>query len=142
MLNFGEKLDGVEYIELPGARAIIRNAEGKFAFVDVNGQYFLPGGGLEAGETPEQAVIRECIEEIGARVTVGRKIGTAGDYVFGRKEQKYFHKVADFFEATIEKMEGTGIEADHKLVWRTLEEARTFIKQKAQEWAIQQLLAK
>ncbi len=139
MLNFGEKVEGVEYRELPCARAVIRNDEGKFAFVEVNGQYFLLGGGMEKDETPEQTIIRECLEEAGARVTISRKIGTAGDYLFAKKEQAYFHKVGEFFEAKIEAIVQDGVETDHKLVWSTLEAARPFIKQKSQEWAVEQL---
>lgn len=35
----------------------------------------LPGGRLETGETPVQAVVREVREETGLRVTVGRLTG-------------------------------------------------------------------
>ncbi len=34
--------------------------------------YILPGGGQQAGETLEEAVIRECREELGATVRVDR----------------------------------------------------------------------
>lgn len=40
MRNFGEKIEGVEYRERPSAYAVIRNDEGKFAFVEVHGKYF------------------------------------------------------------------------------------------------------
>ncbi len=33
------------------------------------------GGKVESGETPEEALVRECREELGAAVTVGRKRG-------------------------------------------------------------------
>lgn len=35
----------------------------------------LPGGGLEVGETPEQAAIREAREETGYEITIDRYIG-------------------------------------------------------------------
>jgi 8-oxo-dGTP pyrophosphatase MutT (NUDIX family) len=39
---------------------------------DLDGYFYLfPGGGQEAGENLSAAVVRECMEEIGQRVTVG-----------------------------------------------------------------------
>lgn len=35
----------------------------------------VPGGKVHSGETHAQAIIRECQEEIGVRVSVGQKIG-------------------------------------------------------------------
>jgi 8-oxo-dGTP diphosphatase len=37
--------------------------------------YFsVPGGGVESGETPEEAAVRELYEELGIRVSVDRKV--------------------------------------------------------------------
>lgn len=36
-----------------------------------------PGGKIEPGETPEQCLVRECREELGASVTVGREFDRA-----------------------------------------------------------------
>jgi len=80
------------------------------------------------------------MEEIGARVKIGRKIGEAADYIFGRNEQAWFHKTGTYYEASIEAMEKPGIEPDHKLVWQTLEEARATIRQLSHIWAIEQTL--
>lgn len=37
--------------------------------------YVVPGGGIEPGETPEEAAIREAKEETGLTVTLARKLG-------------------------------------------------------------------
>lgn len=39
------------------------------------GQWELPGGRVEPGERPEDALVRECVEELGVPVVVGSQIG-------------------------------------------------------------------
>ncbi|MFB9907305.1 (deoxy)nucleoside triphosphate pyrophosphohydrolase [Allokutzneria oryzae] len=39
------------------------------------GRWELPGGRVEAGESDTQALARECVEELGVRITVGERIG-------------------------------------------------------------------
>jgi 8-oxo-dGTP diphosphatase len=46
--------------------------------VGVAGSWELPGGKVDPGECPEQALIRECREELGVEIVVGRRIG--GDW--------------------------------------------------------------
>jgi len=43
--------------------------------VDAAGRWEFPGGRVEPGETEPEAVVRECREELGARVRVGARIG-------------------------------------------------------------------
>lgn len=62
---FGERVAGASYALRPSAYALIRNEFGQVAVVRTAQGVFLPGGGIEAGETPEQAVQREVLEECG-----------------------------------------------------------------------------
>ena len=41
------------------------------------GKVCFPGGGIEAGETPHQALIRECFEELGVSVEPIRQLGVS-----------------------------------------------------------------
>ncbi|MAI78255.1 MAG: NUDIX hydrolase [Deltaproteobacteria bacterium] len=67
--------------------------------------YFLaPGGGQEPGETLIEAVARECLEEIGSRVKVGRLLFVR-DYIRPPQGFSYLtespHQVEHFFECQV-----------------------------------------
>ena len=44
------------------------------------GQWALPGGHMEAGESPEETVLRELEEEVGLTLDIDRVIGSLDDY--------------------------------------------------------------
>jgi len=58
-------------IEFPDERILLERR----ATVAFKGYWALPGGRLEPGETSEEAVVREVMEEVGLRVEILAKIG-------------------------------------------------------------------
>src|SRR5258706_6337127 len=88
-----------------GCSAIIFNHEGKFLLTRRadNGQWCLPSGGLEPGESVEEACIREVFEETGLNVSIKRFIGVYSnrDQLVIYDDGAKFQIVALHFEAEI-----------------------------------------
>jgi 8-oxo-dGTP diphosphatase len=57
---------------------------------EVAGRWEFPGGKVEPGETEPEALVRECVEELGVRVEVGMRVGTDVPLAHGRAILKVF----------------------------------------------------
>ncbi len=83
------------------AAAVIRSGSRVFAAQRGYGEYKdgweFPGGKIEPGETPEEALVREIREELDAVVSVGRRLITV-EYDYPE-----FHLSMDCFWCTLEK---------------------------------------
>lgn len=68
------------------------------------GAWTLPGGGVEHGESPADAVVREVGEETGLRAEVGRLLGVHDEHFTGTApsgREEDFHGVHVLYEASI-----------------------------------------
>ncbi|MFU8848008.1 MAG: NUDIX domain-containing protein [Opitutales bacterium] len=92
--------------------------------------YILPGGGQRHGETLQEGLRRECLEEIGTQVEVGELLYVR-EYIGKNHEfhqtHRAFHQVESVFRCHLPKPQeiGPGSETDKKQVgieWIPLEE--------------------
>jgi len=110
--RFGIGESGVVHTVRPAAYAVIWK-EGKVAAVDSGERYFLPGGGAEPGETPEQTILREISEELGYGAVTGRTLGAAVQFFCADGCDYEMHAV--FLEATL--TEHYFADSEHELLW-------------------------
>jgi len=81
------------------AVGIIRNAQQQIfiaqraAHAHMGGFWEFPGGKMEAGETPEQALKRELLEETGIRVERVELLATSQHHFTDRQMAFYFYLV-------------------------------------------------
>ena len=79
--------------------AVIRDGKQVFAtargYGEFKGQWEFPGGKIEAGETPQQALAREIKEELDTDIEVGTLLGTI-EY-----DYQTFHLSMDCFWAKV-----------------------------------------
>jgi 8-oxo-dGTP diphosphatase len=136
---FGVQIPGCTYVPRPSAYALVRNSAGEWAVVRTPNGCYLPGGGMEADESPEQAVEREAREECGFVVETRAPIASAIEYVYSVEEKEYFAKECHFLEAVIV---GTvqPEEDDHELLWLPLDKAVASLLHESHRWVLQRVV--
>lgn len=138
VIEFGEQIQGVSYIDRPGAYALIQNGSNAIAVVKTHQGYLLPGGGVEPNEDIKVALQREIMEELGYQSTVEENVCSAVQYLYSESERAYFKKVGHFFKVKLTEKVSEPIEMDHELVWCSFEESLQMLAQEFQAWAVRQ----
>jgi 8-oxo-dGTP diphosphatase len=78
----------------------------------IEGRWTLPGGGIDHGEDPREALVREVHEETGLYVEPGRVLDVHSSHFVGPRSDglvEDYHGVHIIFEATI-RPESEGVE--------------------------------
>ena len=138
---FGRQVEGCPYIVRPSAYALVRREADELAIARTAIGYFLPGGGLKAGETSEQAIEREAMEECGLVLCPRSLLGRAIQIVYSPAENACFEKQSSFLEAGLLGLESL-TDGDHQLVWFTVGHAIEALFHESHRWAVGRLIVK
>jgi 8-oxo-dGTP diphosphatase len=135
---FGEPQPGTRYVDRPGAYALIRDETGRMPIMQIEpGRHFLPGGGMEPGETPEHCLIREIAEEIGHAALIGEPLGRATQYVDSLRIGPVAVR-AHYFRARLGG--ALPVHPEHACLWLPPEAAIPLLVREADRWAITRFL--
>lgn len=140
--EFGIRRVGIDYISRPGVYAVLEGPVGQIAVIENGTGYFLPGGGMEPGETEVEALRREVREEIGCQVLALTVMGDAIEYLRARADGKYYRMYSRFYQARMGANVGEGTEENHRLVWMRPSDALRLLTRQSQVWAIQNLMSR
>ena len=117
--EFGEAPPGTRVEPRRAAYAVITDDEGRIAVVRGLGRrrefYWLPGGGCDSGESPEDAIAREVSEELGRHALAVERVGEAVQVFFAEDEDRWFRMDAAFLRA--ELGDESEAAAEHELEW-------------------------
>jgi 8-oxo-dGTP diphosphatase len=138
--QFGTREPGRDYPDRPAAFAIVERG-GQIALVRVafeggGGRTDLPGGGIDPGETPELAAVRECGEEAGLVAEIGAEVVRADHYFVNEKDISRNTRGV-FFAAELRGEDPSRkVEADHTLIWRDPDQALVELDRESHAWAV------
>ena len=119
---YGTQFDGEPAAKRIGARVLIEK-DGKilFSYLTKRNQYLLPGGGIEDGESPEDAAVRECIEECGLDVKA-KDCFLVIDEFYHEKLWRNYYFVASVIGQTKPMFDEKEKELELKPTWVKVEE--------------------
>lgn len=117
------------YEENKRVKGIILDDENKIALVWTKFKA-LPGGGVEEGETLEQAMKRECLEEAGCHIEIKKEIGFSDEY----RAKRGWHMNVHFFVGKVVGEKGKPIttqedERGMEAEWFTVDEAISILEE-------------
>jgi len=114
------------------ARAIVFDNEGLIAllYATKNHYYKLPGGGIEKEETNEEALKRECLEEIGCNIEIIGELGFTVEYrkKYNLNQISYCYVAKIVSEKGTPRLEKDEIEEGFQTIWLSIQDAIKKIK--------------
>jgi 8-oxo-dGTP diphosphatase len=134
---FGTRPDETTCVIRPSAYALVADEGGRVAVVRSRDGIFLPGGGIEAGETPEDAIQREALEECGLVLELGIAATRAVQFSYSASERTWFEKRSTFIDAAVAGTDPSRLEPGHELMWVDVETATRILSHESHARAVE-----
>lgn len=100
------EVERTKLVPRPSVYAIIRKDDGLLMVRGANqGRLFLPGGGVEPGETFEHALRREVWEETGLEIVSMIFWGERENFVYYEAEDTYWHVFLQIYICEVEDLQ-------------------------------------
>ncbi len=118
--RFGEPVQVKrQYMLRPGAYVILPLHGKVLLTVQIADTYDvqLPGGGIDQGESPRQALYREVLEETGWSIVSPIRLGAFRRFVFMPEYDLWAEKLCHVYVARPTRKIAETIEADHETLW-------------------------
>jgi len=124
--RFGEAVvAGKRYIMRAGAYAILPLGDDILVThqSEPTPEFQLPGGGIDPGESPLQALYREVIEETGWKISAPRKLGVFRRFTYMPEYDLWAEKLCHIYAAHPVRALGEPTEGGHLAVWMSARNA-------------------
>jgi len=132
--SFGAREAGRVYSVRPAAYAVILDSQRRIACVGESSGLFLPGGGTQERESPEETVAREVREECAFEVTRLERLCSAVQF-FVSGEGSAYELHATFFRTHFGS--ATGSVPELRLHFLPVEEAVQRLFHECHRWALE-----
>ena len=134
---FGQKLQDKEYHDREAAYLVLVDGD-LFALVKTcSGKLFLPGGKIETGESKEECIIRECMEELGVKVVVKDCFACGERYFYHEASNRYSHAIGHFYFSDEFEKVSEPLEKGNEVLWRPYKETVTDMFHPHHVWAVE-----
>lgn len=130
---------GLHYRDRPGAYGILLRG-GEVLLAEQAGELLLPGGGIDPGESPVQALHREVIEETGWRIGPARRVGVFARHCWLIEEKWFARKIQHIYLARPIRPLGPPLEPDHTPVWMRAADAPDRLAVEGEAMALEAVL--
>lgn len=130
---------GRRYRPRPGVYAVLLAPEGVLATWQGR-ELQLPGGGVDPGESPLQALHREVREETGWTLAGPRRIGVHRRFTYMPEYDLWAEKVCTVYLARPARPLGPPSEPDHRAVWIDPGAALGLLATQGDRWALARVL--